>query len=369
MDDLLPLCRQAFRTLHGLPPAGAMPLPPPETRSRLAAWAQRHRVMGLLQAGWPETEAAKASAVYGQAQHAARCTHEAERLFARLSPDLPALTLMKGPALAAQAWTEPGLRSFDDLDFRCSRADFPAFAAGMKEAGYAPEVEDPRRLSHLWHYGWGVAFRHPNGFMVEVNHRFFPPQYPWPGFRNRSWKNSFANQKLEDAEVCAPTPALHLLLGCLHAVWHGWARLAWLADIAGLLARHPGILPQAQALAARGPFAEKALAAGCGVAEAIFGPGLSDFPLPPTPQARVAEALVLLNGTARPLGGRELRRLHEQFMTPAEKSAYRLRRVATPGDGDFRWISLPPALRGLYWLIRPVRAALYETGALRRNER
>ena len=349
------MARQAFRALHGLPDAGAVALAP-EARERLFPWARRHRLLGLLQAGLPKAGETLRTAAYGQAQHAARQAHEAVRLFARLAPRLRSLALVKGPALAAQAWPEPGLRSFDDLDFVCAARDYPAFAAGMAEAGYAPEVADPRRRSHLWHYGWGVAFRHPDGFMVEVKRRFFPPQYPWPCPGNRRWRDSFANLELEDAEIRAPTPALHLLLGCLHAVWHGWARIAWLVDIAGLLARHPGIVPEARALAKRCPFAENALAAGCAVADALFGPGLCPAA---APDGIVAEAAALLRGTARAMDGRELRRFHEKFMTRPEIFSYRLRRILTPGDGDFRWISLPTALRGLYWLVRPARGALY----------
>ena len=351
MDDFLPLARRAFRALHGLPDAGDVALAP-DARDRLFLWARRHRLFGLMQAGLPDAGETLRTAAYGQAQHAARQAHEAERLFALLAPRLRTLALAKGSALAVQAWPEPGLRSFDDLDFLCAGSDFPAFAAGMAEAGYAPEVEDPRRRSHLWHYGWGVAFFHPDGFMVEVKRRFFPPQYPWPCPCNWRWKNSFVDLKLEDADVRAPTPALHLLLGCLHAVWHGWARLAWVVDIAGLLARHPGIYLQAQALAKRCPFAENALAAGGAVAEALFGLGLCSASAPP---AVIAEASALLRGTARAMDGRELRRFHETFMTRPEILSYRFRRILTPGDGDFRWVSLPPALRGLYWMIRPIR--------------
>lgn len=355
MDELIPSCRQAFRKLYGLPQTEAARWLPPDAQMELHAWARRHRVLGLLQAGLPDAGAPVKSAAYGKTRLAAQGMIEAERLYARLAPRLRTLALVKGPALAVQAWPEPGLRSFDDLDFFCAGRDFPAFAAGMEEAGYAPEVADPRRRSHLWHYGWGVAFFHPDGFMVEVKRRFFPPHYPWPGLRNRRWQDSFADLQLEDGVVRAPTPALHLLLGCLHAVWHGWARMAWVVDVAGLLARHPGIFPRAQALAQRCAFAENALAAGCAVAEALFGPGLGSAAAPP---GVVAEAVALLRGSARALGGRELRRFHETFMTPTEVFSYRRRRILTPGDGDFRWISLPPALRGLYWFLRPVRGAL-----------
>lgn len=355
MDDFLPLARRAFRTLHGLPDAGKTTWTP-EAQERLFAWVRHHRLLGLFQAGLPEMGQALQSAVYGQAQHTARYMHEAERLFSQLSPVLPTLALVKGPALAMQAWPDPGLRSFDDLDFLCARQDYSRFLEAMQAAGYMPEPHDPKRRSHLWHYGWGITFRHSEGFMVEVNHRFFPRHYPWPCRLDARQGRPFAEQTLDSAAVRAPTPALHLLLCCLHAIWHGWARLAWLADIAGLLARHPGIFLQAQALAARCPFAENALAGGCALAEAFFGPSLCSAT---APSVVTDEARALLNGTARAMDSRELRRFHETFMTRTEILSYRLRRIFTPGDGDFRRISLPPALRGLYWLLRPVRGARY----------
>ena len=56
-------------------------------------------------------------------------------------------------------------------------------------------------------------------------------------------------------------------------------------------------------------------------------------------------------------------------MTPAEIAVYRMRRTFTPGYGDFRWIALPIPLRGLYWLLRPLRGALYDTHFLKPGAR
>lgn len=356
MVAYLPAARQAFRARLGLPP-GSEPVSAPDAPDHVFAWARRHRLTGLMATFSPATDAALQTAAYGQAQHAARFTHEAERLFALLSPRLPALALVKGPALAAQAWPQPGLRSFDDLDFLCARRDYPQLLAGLQAAGYAPDTDDPRRMEHLWHYGWGVAFRHPDGFLVEANHRFFPPHYPWPRRIRATGTTGFAPQPLDAAAVRAPTPALHLLLGCEHTIWHGWARLAWIADVAGLLARYPDVFGQAMALAQGCPFAERALTIGCAVADALFGPGLS--PVGRMYPDVVAHATARLGGQARGMNAGELRKLHERFMTRSEILAYRLRRTFTPGDGDFQRLSLPSAWRGLYWLLRPARGVRF----------
>lgn len=356
MVDFLPAARQAFRARLGLPP-GSEPASAPDAPEPLFAWARRHRLTGLMAAYSPAPGEALQTAAYGQAQHAARFTHEAERLFGLLSPRLTALALVKGPALATQAWPQPGLRSFDDLDFLCDRRDYPQLLAGMRAAGYAPATDDPRRMEHLWHYGWGVAFRHPDGFLVEANHRFFPPHYPWPRRIRANGPLGFAAQPLDAAAVRAPTPALHLLLGCEHAIWHGWARLAWIADIAGLLARYPDVFAQAMALARGCPFAERSLTVGCAVADALFGPGLG--PVGRMFPDVVAHAAARLGGQARGMNAGELRKFHERFMTRGEILAYRWRRTFTPGDGDFQRLSLPATWRGLYWLFRLVRGVRF----------
>jgi hypothetical protein len=358
MDEFIPWSRQAFRSLHGLPSFGEDIHLSAEVPGRLLVWARRHRIIGLLQAGRPNLAAGFQSVAYGDAQYSARCTREAERLFERLAPALPTLALVKGPALAAQAWSEPGLRIFDDLDYLCAQEDLPRLEQEMQQAGYAPEIEDPRQRALLWLHGWGLTFHHSGKFMVEVNHRFLPRHYPWPRRLDGQRTELFVEQKLDGACVRAPLPALHLLLCCSHAVWHGWTRLAWLVDIAGLLVRHPDSFRQAKAWTEGCPFSRRTLEAGCGVAEALFGPGLTPTTLPPVEKSVLDEAIAILNGTTSILRGRELRHFHERFMNPAEKAAYRLRRITIPGARDFKWVRLPLKLRGLYWIFRPIRAVL-----------
>ena len=356
-DELLARARRAFRALQGLSvvpeiPRGAESGAPVPADPLLAA-ARRHRVVGLLRAGGeaPCDGEPWRAAAYGQALHSARCAAEAARVFAALDAAAGPALLIKGPALAVQAWPDPGLRAFDDLDFRCPRAAFSAVCAALDRAGYRPELGDERMRSHYWHFGWGISFVHPEGFRVEVNHRFFPPQYPWPRALRPFAGLGTGPLALDGAVARAPTPELHLLLCCHHALWHGGERLAWIADIAGLLARHPEAYDRARA-AARG-FARRALGAGAGLAEALFGPGL----LRPPPPPGAAERL-FLEQLRRGCGvtDAERIRLHRSLLSPFERARYAARRALTPGDGDFRRRVFAPALRPLYWLYRPLRA-------------
>jgi hypothetical protein len=348
MNGYLPLARASFQRMHNL--SGATAGPRVEGSDRLLTWARHHRVAGLLRAGGAGSGQALASAAYGQAVHSSTLAGEAGRLFRILAPEVPGLALVKGPVLAAQAWPDPGLRSFDDLDFLCDPRGLDPLLSAMREAGYAPVDADPRRVHPLWRFGWGLAFAHPDGHDVEVHPRFFPPHYPWPRHLAGPPGPGFREELLDGAPVLAPTPELHLLLSALHAAWHGWSRLGWLADLAGLLVRHPGLESRAQDLAGTPAFGRRVLAASCALARAVFGTDAAD--------EWMTGVLDRLDGIRPEPGGAELRRLHEQFMTNVERASYRIRRICIPGDGDFRRFRLPPALCGLYWILRPLRTVL-----------
>ncbi len=349
-------CRRAFRQLHGLPPIPGK-CSPPALSADLLPLARRHRMVGLLHAvGAADAPPAWRNAAYGQALHSARLAAEAERLYERLAPAVKGLLLVKGPALAAQAWPDPGLRAFDDLDWRCEPADGPALEAALRAAGYRPEIADDRRRGHYWHFGWGVAFVGPAAVRAEINFRFFPPHWPWPPFRAGGAPVVGAEVRLDRGVVRAPTPEEHLALACGHALWHGGARLAWAADIAGLLARHPGCHERARAGLLRPAFPRAALDAGCFLAEQLFGPGLCRIADPRGVYARIVS---LYRAQLAPPGeptATEARRLHRKLMTRVEWARSALLRALAPGDGDFRRFNLPPCWRALYWPLRPFRA-------------
>lgn len=355
-NELLAESRRAFRRLNGLAPAKKRAAHAPDSEQLFRA-AHRHRMVGLLHAGGAYTARAWRHAAYGQARHTAELTAEAERLFTALAATLRQVVLIKGPALAHQAWPDPGLRAFDDLDFRCARNDYTALCATLNAAGCQATIADERLRSHYWHFGWGLAFQTAGGFTVEVNHRYFPPHFPAPPTLHAPATDLFASLPLDAHAVLAPTPAFHLLLACMHAFWHGGERLAWVADIAGLLARHPAALAQADADVGRSGFPRRALHTGCFLAERLFGPGLVCRDLPAkAPDA--ADAFIARLGSNRYPSPAERRHAHQALLDPFERAAYTLRRLSVPGDGDFRRWALPPRRRPLYWILRPLRALL-----------
>lgn len=370
MDVLLALARRAFRHLHGLAEEGPFTSPPQDVRNLLDR-ARAHRVMGLLEAGLsissriaPDEGSRWRNAVFGQARHTSRCSEEAERLMALGSADMSALTLIKGPALARQAWPDPSLRSFDDLDFRCRAKDYAAACVWMQRAGYQPIPSDRRVHELLWRYGWGVAFRHPEGFEVEVNHRLFPPQVPWPrhlepaGGSVSEWINLEQGPPLRSLDEAG-----HLVLSCAHAAWHGWERLGWFVDIAGLLARHPESLARAERRVKGTGFARRSLHAGCGLAAKLFGDELLPLPIPGIDDALLAGAVDHLARDGRSITMADQREAHRRLLGGAERWRYEWRRTATPGRLDFDAVRLHERIAGMYWVIRPLRIISRGLGA------
>ena len=344
MDLFLQQSRSAFRNLYGLEQSAVSE----ETSFELA---RRNRVLGL----WADMPVSEqwTRAVYGQTLHAARLSEELSRIVDALNRSVQGLCLVKGPALAEQAWPREGLRCFDDLDFRCEKNSLPALVDGLSALGYQVKARDDAHRDNLWHFGWGLEFRHSDGMMVEFNHRMFPPHFPWPGRLTRRSPELWEPLTLGQASILCPTPSLHLLLACSHAAWHGWERLGWMVDIAGLLIRHPDVLTAAQALAPSGSFLSNALHCGCAIASKIFGP------LPGVDSAGTecltSQALELLVRDEPDVPVQVQREIHHQLMSSRERAVYTARRFATPGDPDFTSCSLPRSLNSLYWVARPVR--------------
>lgn len=355
-NELLRLCRLAFQNLfHGTEcQVGVLD----GNADSILSLAERHRVLGLLSAGLSlETMADAPDAwkrkVFSRARYTAHLASEASSIWRELEPDIPGLNLIKGPALSLQAWPQSGIRDYDDLDFRCPASSFEPFVSGLEKMGYHL-VHSLPRSRNLWHYGWGICLINDRGTRVECNHRLFPPYYSW----QRSLSDDESQWQLiqiEDADIRIPSPALHLIYCCAHAAWHGWERLSWLADIGALLNTYPSAYDQSVNVLKPGRFQFAALNAGCALACHCFE-ALRPESLPPVDRGSLAHIEDQLSSS----GGMTFsaqRRHHLDLMTLRERLIYHMKRLLTPGDPDFQWINLPRFLRGLYWLLRPVRGA------------
>jgi hypothetical protein len=140
----------------------------------------------------------------------------------------------KGPALAQSLYRDPGLRSFSDLDFLISSADFEPAKQALAEIGYRPSADLLPAVERLWlRTGYERAFDGAAGKnLVELQWALLPHFYGV----DLSVKDLLARSgRTVVGGVPCLSPEDSVLVLCLHAAKHLWTRLIWLSDIAETL--------------------------------------------------------------------------------------------------------------------------------------
>jgi Uncharacterised nucleotidyltransferase len=172
-------------------------------------------------------------------------------------------TPFKGPVLAVAAYGTVVLRQFDNLDLLVHRADVPGAEDVLRRRGYHASQVSPH--ARAW----------TRGDVTLVLHCGLAPR--WLGTR-AGVAGLWVRRRpvdLGEARVTAPGPEDHLVLVTLHAAQRLWSRLGWLADVAALLERNPGLDHFAVRYEARRHGIERLVRLGLGLAQALV-----DAPLP-----------------------------------------------------------------------------------------
>lgn len=355
-DALRRICAAALRgtTVAEAPDAAAA--------ARLLALAERHRVVPLLAAG---TAGAAREPFRRRGLALAQQTVRLERELADIAAALACagveFLVLKGPALARQAYAEPGLRAYDDLDLWVASPDLETAVRTLEAAGYCrKEPLSPRAAACARRAGIEVALVHPeHRRLVELAHG---PAALAPAARAaRELLNAAAALDIGGAAVRAPAPVHALLYACLHGAHHGWDRLGWVADVAGCWRRLP---PAAQAevcVTARRWRVETALGLGLRLAADHLGlelagraAGLAAAPRAGALAVRAGLERIEPDTTRVPM----LERLRFEDAvrdSPARRLQARAGWLFTPTLGDIAAAPLPAALYPLYALLRPLR--------------
>ena len=179
------------------------------------------------------------------------------KLFA--GKDIGAL-VVKGPVLAIDAYGDPAIRSYGDLDLLVRQRDIRSATEALEAAGYEATVPlsaiDARKIPGQY------LFRTlESRLLVELHNdltlRYFPHRLPIEDF--------FARQtyvQLDGHEVPALSIEDELVYICVHGATHLWERLGWIADVAALVTRQRDIDWQVATETAREVGAERMLATG-----------------------------------------------------------------------------------------------------------
>jgi hypothetical protein len=148
---------------------------------------------------------------------------------------LPVLPF-KGPVLAQTLYGDPGRRTFSDLDFLISLADFERAKEALANLGYIPSANLNPAIERFWlRNGYERSFDGPAGKnLVDLQWallpRFYAVDLDVEGLLARSGRAVVA-----ECEVRCLSPEDSLLVLSLHAAKHLWGRLIWLVDIAQTL--------------------------------------------------------------------------------------------------------------------------------------
>jgi hypothetical protein len=142
----------------------------------------------------------------------------------------------KGPVLAQAAYGDLGLRSFSDLDFLISPADFERAKQALVEIGYRPTADLRLAVERLWlRHGNERSFDSSAGKnLVELQWALLPRFYGIDLNVEDLLKRT-GREVVGGCEVACLSPEDSLLVLCLHAAKHLWTRLIWFCDIAETL--------------------------------------------------------------------------------------------------------------------------------------
>src|SRR6266851_6148626 len=268
--------------------------------ARLLILAEEHGVAGHLTKGLrgieenlvpPEVRQTLIDRQRAQNFFTLRLTAELFRILDRFTSEGIGALTVKGPVLAVQAYGDPAMRAYGDLDLLVRQRDIRRATELMTAAGFAPAV--PLSAIDVGKIPGQYLFSKPDSKLIVELHndltlRYFPRKLPLEEF--------FARQirvRLDAHEVPALSVEDELVLICIHGAKHFWERLMWIADVAALVSRQTGIDWEGVAASAETVGAERMLRTGLRLASDLLRAQLPDKVLAmvqtDTVSARLAE--------------------------------------------------------------------------------
>ncbi len=187
--------------------------------------------------------------------------------------DIPTL-VVKGPVLAMQAYGDPTMRSYSDLDLLVRQVDVRRATEALQAIGYQAVVSF--RAIDAGKIPGQYLFSKPDAnLLVELHNdftlRYFPRRLPLAKFFER---HVFVG--LDGHEAPALALEDELIYICVHGATHFWGRLSWIADVAALVTRHAGLDWQNAEETAKEVGAERMLHTGLRLASDVLHAALPD---------------------------------------------------------------------------------------------
>jgi hypothetical protein len=180
--------------------------------------------------------------------------------------------VVKGPALAMQAYGDPAMRSYGDLDLLIRHRDIRRATELMMASGFTAAVPlsaiDAGKIP-----GQYLFSNTESRLLIEFHNdrtlRYFPRPLPLEDFFARR-----ISICLDSHDVPALSVEDELVLICIHGAKHFWERLMWIADVAALITRHRNVDWDRSEKSAQAVGAQRMLHTGLGLALRLLGAAL-----------------------------------------------------------------------------------------------
>jgi hypothetical protein len=189
-----------------------------------------------------------------------RITGELFRVLERFAAKEIECLVVKGPALAMQAYGDAGMRPYGDVDMLVRQCDMRRATEVMAGDGYQADVS--LAAIEAGKIPGQYLFSRPDTKMIVELHnertmRYFPKPLPLEKLFERQIRVC-----IDAHEVPALCAEDELVLICIHGAKHLWERLMWIADVAALISRQSSLKWNRAIAAARAVGAERMLHTG-----------------------------------------------------------------------------------------------------------
>lgn len=271
----------------------------------------------------------------------------------------------KGPVLAIQAYDNPSLRVYDDLDIIVHKGDFRKAKEILVNIGYREIHKLPQKLENS-------CFRpkkpytlqsKDNTHNIDLADRLTNNFLPFEISANNLWENT-RSLTIDGHNIKTMSTECLIVYLCAHGAKHLWCRLIWISDIAGLLLNHDTNIDWGKAIQiAKAQDGMRMLLTGIQLAHNEYGVNIPSqlkvyIRKDPKVKSLCCEIQQIIYKTPGHLGFNKYKRaiLYLQIRQRLRSRLHSIMLLAgTLNKRDRAVIKLPIILYPVYYLIRPLR--------------
>ena len=273
--------------------------------------------------------------------------------------------VFKGPALAVDAFGNPDMRQFDDIDLIIPKDQILKAQEILIAENYEPQLSlSPNQVkAYLQSQRDWVFIHKKTGVILDINSTITPRyfQVPFPSDLHTSSRTiSIAGHK---ANTLSVENLLQTLL--VHGTYHQWTRLSWLSDVAALLKTHhdinwSNIHKQSDKMHCK-RMVNLGLLLADNLLQTKIPENIKEKALNDPATVKLRDQIEERFTTVEDISQSTVRKYYfhisvrERFI---DKLLYIIRFVFVPTISDWQFIKIPGALWVLYYLIRPFRIIL-----------